>query len=78
MSNNKYFEKYQNTSMSKLENPNMLPITSVVPACLCSCDHDHSRYRCNQEAEMEGRDTVACTGTQWNGSVPSCNGEQYR
>ena len=69
----KYVE-YQNTSMSKLENPNnMLPT-----AFLCCCDRDHLRYRCNQEAEMEGRDTVACTGTQWNGSVPSCNGEGYR
>ena len=31
------------------------------------------KYRCNPGAEMEGEDTVACTGKEWNGSVPSCN-----
>ena len=24
---------------------------------------------------MEGRDTLACTGLHWNGSLPSCNGK---
>ena len=47
-------------------------------SALVTVPTSHLRYRCNQEAEMEGRDTVACTGTQWNGSVPSCNGEGYR
>jgi len=31
------------------------------------------KYRCNPGTVMEGRNTVACTGRFWNGSVPSCN-----
>jgi len=31
------------------------------------------KYRCNKGTEMEGRDTLACTGLHWNGSLPSCN-----
>ena len=31
------------------------------------------KYRCNPGASMEGHDTVACTGLEWNGSVPHCN-----
>ena len=31
------------------------------------------KYRCNPGAEMEGGDTVACTGQEWTGSVPQCN-----
>jgi len=31
------------------------------------------KYRCNPGAEMEGEDTVACTGLEWNGSLPHCN-----
>ena len=27
---------------------------------------------------MEGRNTVACTGRFWNGSVPSCNGKSFQ
>jgi len=33
------------------------------------------KYRCNPGTEMEGRDTVACTGRFWNGSMPTCNVE---
>jgi len=31
------------------------------------------KYRCNPGAQMEGGDTVACTGLEWTGSVPQCN-----
>jgi len=33
------------------------------------------KYRCNPGTQMEGRDTVACTGRLWNGTVPACNVE---
>ena len=36
------------------------------------------RYRCNPGTQMEGRDTVACTGRLWNGTVPACNGKEFR
>jgi len=31
------------------------------------------KYRCNSGIEMEGTNTVVCTGETWNGSVPHCN-----
>merc|ERR1711936_525891 len=33
------------------------------------------KYRCNPGAQLEGHDTVACTGRFWNGSMPTCNVE---
>ena len=33
------------------------------------------RYRCTA-GEMEGSDTVVCTGAQWNTSRPHCNGRK--
>ena len=27
---------------------------------------------------MEGSDILVCDGERWNGSVPHCNGEDYK